>query len=58
MYVIRLLSATGDSLLSAILHAEGGEFEEGAVDFWQARQKRALLLPVRPRPFAMGLELN
>ena len=41
MYIIRLLSDGGDSLLSAILHAEDGEYEEGAVDFWQVSDAAA-----------------
>eukprot|EP00966_Prymnesium_polylepis_P335557 7390909-Prymnesium_polylepis.1 len=41
MDIIRLLSDGGDSLLSAILHAEDGEYEEGAVDFWQVSDAAA-----------------
>jgi len=40
MYITRLLSEKGDSLLSAILHAEDGEYEEGAVEFWQGLRER------------------
>jgi len=40
MYIIRLLSNEGDSLLSAILHAEDGSYEEGAVDFWEGLRDR------------------
>ncbi|KAL1507196.1 hypothetical protein AB1Y20_008046 [Prymnesium parvum] len=39
MYIIRFLSGNGDSLLSAILHADDGAYEEGAVDFWQEYRK-------------------
>lgn len=46
-YIIRFLSETGDSLLSAILHAEGAAYEEGAVEFWQA------MLHARQHPFPL-----
>lgn len=37
-YIIRFLSDTDTVLLSAILHADQGEYEEGAVEFWEVRQ--------------------
>lgn len=41
LYIIRLLGDSDATLLSAILHGEdGGEVDEGAIQFWGSLQDR------------------